>query len=643
MKLAKITLKNFRSFKEQQTLQTDGAISILIGPNGGGKSNLLDVTLLLLRKYVFLSWFVDNPQPHMGSTLPLLRTSDIDLNPHLQKHSGAAGNAQFAEIVVEVTAQDVANIKSIIYDGKRLIETLAQRYAGVSLPNLDDWRAAMPTVGQKVSVSIDSGSVAPQTEAASQTYMSYLHNFEWIARLWSELDMVALPTPILSLPANRSAHALGFDIGLSGWQERDVKKHTDVFSSRMPANITHLAMGRLAARYLDMLHSEQGSVMERFLATDEAQGLTRSLGALGYQWNLRCTNKLNNSFTIDLTKGSRTFSVNDASSGEKEILVYLFAIFGLNVRQAVVIVDEPELHLHPRLQKNLYRLFSELAETTGNQFILATHSPVFVSPASIQYVSRVYNDEGESKIIRLNDTSLPNAKHLFNIVNSQNNEALFFADHVLLVEGLSDKIFFEKLLEHFRSTFFTKNIVEVIAVGGKGLFSAYEKILNACKVPFSIIADQDYLEQIGSDAIKKMLTVDANGIKKNVIDDLTSRDGATLVAHIEEAIQSGSWEQAKSTWAYIKSRRLRVDPALSDEERRQLVDFIEKKRTEGVYILSLGALESYLPQGHFSKDIEKLIALLEDENFWPRLPEGGRKELSSIVEHFLTKRNPSVM
>lgn len=637
MRLTKITLKNYRSFKEQQTLHIDGAISILIGPNGGGKSNLLDITLMLLRKHVFPSWFVGDPMPHAGSLLPYLQLNDLDLNPHLQKHRDAGGENQSADITVEVTDQDVNAILTIIADESRLSDALARKYIGVSFPNTENWKAAMPLVGQKVTVAIRSGSTEPQSDAGAATFLEYLNNFEWIARLWSELDTSALPTPILSLPANRSAHGLSFDIGLAGWQERDYKKQADVFSSRMPANITQLAIGRLAARFLELLHTGQANPMERFLATDEAQGLTRSLEALGYKWSLRCTNQFMNTFTVDLTKGTRTFSVNDASSGEKEILVYLFAIFGLNVRQAVVIVDEPELHLHPRLQKKLYQLFEELSKTTGNQFILATHSTVFVSPSSIQYVSRVYNEEGESKVIRLNDAGLPNAKHLFNIVNSQNNEALFFADHVLLVEGLSDKIFFEKILELRLTESNHRGTIEVVPVGGKGLFSAYEKILNACKVPYSVVADQDYLEQIGSYAVKAMLALDTTGIKKHVIDDPTSRDGATLVTHIEQAIQSESWEHAQNTWAYIKSRRMRVQPTLTDEQKKRLEEFIEEKRAEGIYILSLGALEAYLPPGHLSKDIEKLISLLESEDFWPSLPENGRNELSLLIEHLMTR------
>lgn len=126
-----------------------------------------------------------------------------------------------------------------------------------------------------------------------------------------------------------------------------------------------------------------------------------------------------------LTKQGSSFLVSAASSGERELLTYLFAIFALNVRNAVIIVDEPELHLHPRWQTTLFALFEKLSKVTGNQFVLATHSPTFISPASIQYVSRVYSENQRSNLVRLSTAGLPNPKHLFNIVNSENNERVF--------------------------------------------------------------------------------------------------------------------------------------------------------------------------------------------------------------------------
>ena len=113
----------------------------------------------------------------------------------------------------------------------------------------------------------------------------------------------------------------------------------------------------------------------------------------------------------------------------------------------------------------------------------------FVSPESIQYVSRVFSHDQRSDILRLDTTILPEAKHLLNIVNSQNNERLFFADEVVLVEGLSDRMFFEAVLDKHGRSSSSRSILEVVSVGGKGFFEAYAKVLRSCAIPYSIVAD----------------------------------------------------------------------------------------------------------------------------------------------------------
>jgi putative ATP-dependent endonuclease of OLD family len=331
--------------------------------------------------------------------------------------------------------------------------------------------------------------------------------------------------------------------------------------------------------------------------------------------------------------------VSAASSGERELLTYLFAIYVLNVRDALIIVDEPELHLHPKWQRTLLKLFVRLATSTGNRFLLATHSPTFVSPDSIQYVSRVFADQQKSRILRLDATILPQAKHLLNIVNSQNNERLFFADKVVLVEGLSDRIFFEAVLDRFGRSASSSVALEVIDVGGKGFFDAYVKVLDACQIEHAIVADLDYVEDVGSADIRSLFKTTARDIKSDVIDNARSMDGDALVAAIDRAQITGSWDQVGQIWDYIKSRRRQLRTDLTSHELSVLQRFLDGKRAENIYILSRGPLEAYLPVGHGRKDMDKLIALLARTDFWEDLPPAGKLELELFATALLERRS----
>jgi putative ATP-dependent endonuclease of the OLD family len=347
-----------------------------------------------------------------------------------------------------------------------------------------------------------------------------------------------------------------------------------------------------------LIERDDGNARTNFKADPALKDFTATLESLGYSWDLNCVNILKNQYDIQLTKQNSSFRVGSASSGERELLTYLFAVYALNVRDALIVVDEPELHLHPRWQQTLLTMFEKLSRETGNQFIMATHSPVFVSPSSIQYVSRVYSENQQSRIVRLGDSGLPEPKHLFGIVNSQNNERIFFADLVILVEGISDRIFFEAIFRHFKVGEGSGKVYEVVSVGGKMLFSQYERLLQASRVNYVIIADRDYLQQIGNDEIKSLFSVSAKQIHKNVIIDPTSIDAASLIDRLEEAIKSGVTEDLSQLWEYIKSRQTRMKDNLNEVETTLLNKFILDQRSQKKFVLSKGALEAYLPTGY---------------------------------------------
>ncbi len=55
MFLRRVAIQNVKSFLEKTELILDGQLTIIIGPNGGGKTNLLDTIMFILRRYIFVS------------------------------------------------------------------------------------------------------------------------------------------------------------------------------------------------------------------------------------------------------------------------------------------------------------------------------------------------------------------------------------------------------------------------------------------------------------------------------------------------------------------------------------------------------------------------------------------------------------
>lgn len=632
MRLREIQVENVRSFLQPATLQVQSNICILIGPNGGGKTNLLDIATTTLRVYLLSSWVsrrISDGVTNLDEFIP----NDQVRPAFLEKHHQGNSRRQRITLILEVTESDIRNIVAIQAASPTIdpLDGIVMR-GGNKASISANWDIQTLRPGLLLTYTVINGSLQAPPDDAHRIFREFLNHFELLSQKMHVAGLGTLTTPMLSLPVNRSHNQLQLSVTLANHNEGDHKKGVDAATSRSGASTTIVAIGRLAKQWRELLELADGRTRERFYADEKVVHLTQALQSLGYTWELKCTNTNNNQFEILLTKQGVSFLASSASSGEKELLTYLLSIYALGVRDALVIVDEPELHLHPRWQKILLGLFERLAADTGNQFVLATHSPTFIAPSSIQYVSRVHSEMQQSRITRLNDLSLPDRKYLFQVVNSQNNERIFFADLVVLVEGVSDRIVFERLLDDWKAMPNSyQGIVEIIDVGGKGFFPTYQKLLRACRIRHSLIADLDYIEQIGTAIVKDLFELDTKELVGDVLNNPKSLDGAELAAAIDEAIDLNSIDRLKTIWPYILRRRKRLKVNLSYEQMGILNCFTFDQKCKGDLLLRWGALEDYLPIGFKKKDLEPLIRLVEGDDLKTRLPNGSYGALRDVL------------
>jgi predicted ATPase len=68
------------------------------------------------------------------------------------------------------------------------------------------------------------------------------------------------------------------------------------------------------------------------------------------------------------------FSIDSLSAGEKQILLLLGEIQRRICQGSIVLIDEPEIHLHPRWQRLLIRALADLCAEHDAQLIVTTHS-----------------------------------------------------------------------------------------------------------------------------------------------------------------------------------------------------------------------------------------------------------------------------
>lgn len=637
MLIRKANIENVRSFLDRREMVFDGQISIIIGPNGGGKTNLLDTIYTMLRRYLFATRYLASVND--GSLLNKyeLRYNDQLNQMTFERHSRGADRDQIVEIEVEVSASDIANMRDIKSEAPDILKTSKRIFVSNPWQDVGQWNIEAIVAGDRMVYTWKNGALLSADNERSMHFLQYLQIYEFDNTMRSEVGKATLQMSMVYLPVNRASGGFPYSVSLANYNDVDQKRTLDATSSRTGGSIIAVAVGRLAQKFRLLQEDNNMNAKDVFYRDANLQALSRDLRELGYEWELTTVNSLTNQYDITLKKQGSSFLVGAASSGEREMLTYLFAVYALNVRDTLIIVDEPELHLHPRWQTSLFDLFVKLSKSTGNQFVLATHSPTFISPASIQYVSRVFIHNQKSDIICLNASGLPNAKHLFNVVNSQNNERIFFTDRVILVEGLSDRVMFERIFEILSAEAGQQRDpgIEIVSVGGKGFFSAYQKFLTSCGVQSAQIADLDYIEQIGDAKLKSLFRTNHTEIKRDVVDNAKSLDGYTLVENIELAINTGDWSHAFQTLEYIKSRRIMIKPDLTEDEDKLLQLFIDEQRKTDIIVLRRGAIEEYLPQGFKGKDLDKLIEFVASDNFWDDLHPDGRTELAQVGRHLL--------
>lgn len=67
------------------------------------------------------------------------------------------------------------------------------------------------------------------------------------------------------------------------------------------------------------------------------------------------------------------FDINGLSSGEKQLFLRTLAIKMLEPENSIILIDEPELSLHPKWQSKIVKVYEKIGK--NNQIIIATHSP----------------------------------------------------------------------------------------------------------------------------------------------------------------------------------------------------------------------------------------------------------------------------
>jgi len=87
-------------------------------------------------------------------------------------------------------------------------------------------------------------------------------------------------------------------------------------------------------------------------------------------------------------------TIEQLSDGEKQLYARVIALMLLEPRNSIILIDEPEIALHPAWQQKIMQIYGHIGK--NNQFIVATHSPQILS--SVPYQNRILLTKQNGKI-----------------------------------------------------------------------------------------------------------------------------------------------------------------------------------------------------------------------------------------------------
>ena len=169
--------------------------------------------------------------------------------------------------------------------------------------------------------------------------------------------------------------------------------------------------------------------------------------ALGFECRWTIDQSDQGNYFLKFFNGKHSHSSDGMGEGIVSIFAIVDAIYDSNPGN-VVVIDEPELSLHPSLQKRLAALLTKFSK--DRQIIVSTHSPYFVDLNALAnggHLARIISGRDGTEIHQL---TVKSKKSIFALTKSVNNphifgldakELFFQEDQIILTEG-QETLFF---------------------------------------------------------------------------------------------------------------------------------------------------------------------------------------------------------
>lgn len=403
MYIGELNLEGYKGIRGPSSLNLHEGLNVIVGENSSGKTTVIDSIRLLLKENEFGLSRVEDTDFHT----PFDPTQKVSKCISIRARFDRLSDKQKIAFLPWLDHNENALLSLQIEENPNRNSYKRSIWGGVSRVSIFEW---------ELFDEINCVYLPPLRDAEAKLKEGKSSR---LARLLKKLES----KKIKEAEANNEVHKL----------QKDFFDFNESISSD-PNGAIHLANQKIGARLRKAIGATFGQSTQIQFSETNFNRIVESLRLFFYP-------------KIDAPNESGQYrSLSENSLGYNNLL-YLATVLAELVDTPqesdvfkILLIEEPEAHLHPQLQVRLLKYLESVAFDQNVQVIVTTHSPTLASSVSIKNLIHLSTIEGNLNGISVRKTGIVEAEveQFLSRWLDVTKSTLLFAKGVILVEGIAE-------------------------------------------------------------------------------------------------------------------------------------------------------------------------------------------------------------